>query len=299
VKDLAQAEDVLGAAKDGSVKVFIMKVFIISSSSTSTSSEPTSNTRPNAVLWRLLKDKHVKDVAQEVAQDVAQDLAQDLAFGGPGGARPPRHAITTAGAHDMGAQLGSSVAFWLGLLKGASGGCCEGPRSCGANVPSPGPSNHLASTRQEVGTPMTDEPGGEFTFLLRRRSYLELHLTRMSRSDPRSTRHAMFATLSTSLQREHVFDDLCGLESRSLVPRTSLLCSKKVGWREGTLRITTHQCTERRIITGTAISPFHVCALENLAHCGHEPCPCSAKQTPISSRGWRISRLHHVPPASK
>jgi len=111
VKDLAQAEDVLGAAKDGSVKVFIMKVFIISSSSTSTSSEPTSNTRPNAVLWRLLKDKHVKDVAQEVAQDVAQDLAQDLAFGGPGGARPPRHTTTTAGAHDMGAQLGSSVAF--------------------------------------------------------------------------------------------------------------------------------------------------------------------------------------------
>ena len=37
-----------------------------------------------------MKDEHAKDVAQ--------DVAQDLAFGGPGGARPHRHATTTAAA---------------------------------------------------------------------------------------------------------------------------------------------------------------------------------------------------------
>ena len=69
-----------------------------------------------------MKDEHAKDVAQDVAEDVlgaakngsvdvfivtcvvhryrgaGQDVAQDLAFWGPGGARPHRHATTTAAA---------------------------------------------------------------------------------------------------------------------------------------------------------------------------------------------------------
>ena len=49
-----------------------------------------------------MKDKHVKSMAQDVAEDVAEDvpqgMKQDLAFGGPGGARPPRHATTAAAA---------------------------------------------------------------------------------------------------------------------------------------------------------------------------------------------------------
>ena len=39
-----------------------------------------------------------QDVVEDVPQDVPQDVAQDLAFGGPGGARPPRHATTAAAA---------------------------------------------------------------------------------------------------------------------------------------------------------------------------------------------------------
>jgi len=43
---------------------------------------------------------HVKNAAQDVvenaAEDVPQDVAQDLAFGGPGGARPPRHTAAAA-----------------------------------------------------------------------------------------------------------------------------------------------------------------------------------------------------------
>jgi len=70
-----------------------------------------------------MKDEHVKDAAQGVADDVPQDVAQDLVFDrGSGGARPPRHATTTAAAvfvqlaalAEMGAQLGSSVAFGSG-----------------------------------------------------------------------------------------------------------------------------------------------------------------------------------------
>ena len=40
----------------------------------------------------------MKGVAQDAAEDVPQDVAQDLAFGGPGGARPPRHATTATAA---------------------------------------------------------------------------------------------------------------------------------------------------------------------------------------------------------
>ena len=69
-----------------------------------------------------MKDEHAKDAAQDVARDVARGVPQDLAFGGPGGAR---HATTTAAAvfalsshswryAEMGAQLGSSLAFGSG-----------------------------------------------------------------------------------------------------------------------------------------------------------------------------------------
>ena len=57
---------------------------------------------PHAALGRHVKDEHVKGVAQDVAEgvaeDVPQDVPQDLAFGGSGGARPPRHVTTTAAA---------------------------------------------------------------------------------------------------------------------------------------------------------------------------------------------------------
>jgi len=62
-----------------------------------------------------MKDEHVNDAAQGVVEDVPQDVAQDLGFQaraaralratgrgaglglpGPGGARPPHHATTTA-----------------------------------------------------------------------------------------------------------------------------------------------------------------------------------------------------------
>ena len=39
-----------------------------------------------------------QDLAEVVAEDVPQDVAQDLAFGGPGGACPPRHVTTAAAA---------------------------------------------------------------------------------------------------------------------------------------------------------------------------------------------------------
>ena len=45
-----------------------------------------------------MKDEHVNDAAQGVVEDVPQDVAQDLCLPGPGGARPPRHATTTAAA---------------------------------------------------------------------------------------------------------------------------------------------------------------------------------------------------------
>ena len=42
----------------------------------------------------------------------------------------------------------------------------------------------------------------------------------------------------------------------------------QVGWREGTLRITTYQWTQRKHHSGTAISPFYICPLANLAYWG-------------------------------
>jgi len=110
VKDLAQdvAQDVLGAAKDGNVKVFILKVlvlpiaicqvvkvFILSSASGGNHSTP-------ALRWHVKdehgRDEHVKDAAQEMAEDVTQDVAKDLLGAAEGGQivicqrQNPRHA---------------------------------------------------------------------------------------------------------------------------------------------------------------------------------------------------------------
>jgi len=85
VKDAAQdvaddvtqdvAKGVLGAAEDGSAKI--------------SSWHASSSTALHAALGRHVKDKHVKDEAQDVAkgvvedvsQDVAQEVAQDLVVG--------------------------------------------------------------------------------------------------------------------------------------------------------------------------------------------------------------------------
>jgi len=69
-----------------------------------------------------MKGEHVKDAAQGVAEgvmgDMPQDVAQDLAFG-PGRRVPSSPLATTAAAAvfahaEIGAQLGSSVAFGSG-----------------------------------------------------------------------------------------------------------------------------------------------------------------------------------------
>ena len=66
-----------------------------------------------------MKNKHVNDAAQGVVEDVPQDVAQDLGLG----ARAARALIATppplppclcAVCAEMGAQLGSSVAFGSG-----------------------------------------------------------------------------------------------------------------------------------------------------------------------------------------
>ena len=66
-----------------------------------------------------MKDEHVNDAAQGVVEDVLQDVAQDLGFG----ARAARALLATpplpppclcASRAEMGAQLGSSVAFGSG-----------------------------------------------------------------------------------------------------------------------------------------------------------------------------------------
>ena len=66
-----------------------------------------------------MKDEHVKDVVQDAAEDVPQDVAQDLAFRARAARAllatppPPPHCLCAVCA-EMGAQLGSSVAFGSG-----------------------------------------------------------------------------------------------------------------------------------------------------------------------------------------
>ena len=76
MKDLAQdvAEGVLGAAKDGSVKAFIVKVLSCPSSSAS------GGTRSTLALRCHAKDEHVRDEpVRDAAQDVVEDVTQDVA----------------------------------------------------------------------------------------------------------------------------------------------------------------------------------------------------------------------------
>ena len=62
-----------------------------------------------------MKDEHAKDAAQGAAEDVPQDAAQNLAFGARAArallATPPPPPCLCAVRAEMGAQLGSSVAF--------------------------------------------------------------------------------------------------------------------------------------------------------------------------------------------
>jgi len=62
-----------------------------------------------------------QDVAQGVAEDVPQDVAQDLAFGARAARAllatpppPPPPSLRSSRLAEMGAQLGSSVAFGAG-----------------------------------------------------------------------------------------------------------------------------------------------------------------------------------------
>ena len=72
-----------------------------------------------------MKDEHVNDAAQGVAEDMPQDVAQDLAFGARAARAllatppPPPPPCLCAARVEMGAQLGSSVAFGLGVPRKA------------------------------------------------------------------------------------------------------------------------------------------------------------------------------------
>ena len=72
-----------------------------------------------------MKDGHVKDAAQDVAEGVAEDVpqgvAQDLAFGARAARAllatpqpPPPPSLLCSRLAEMGAQLGSPVAFGSG-----------------------------------------------------------------------------------------------------------------------------------------------------------------------------------------
>ena len=75
------AKGILGAAEDGSVKVFIVARALFQRRNP----RPTSALTPTLALGRHVKDGHVKgmvqDAAEDVAEDVPQDVTQDLAFG--------------------------------------------------------------------------------------------------------------------------------------------------------------------------------------------------------------------------
>jgi len=66
-----------------------------------------------------MKDEHMKDAVQGAAEDVTKDVAQDLAFGAWAARAflatpPPPPPYLCAVRAEMGAQLGSSVAFGSG-----------------------------------------------------------------------------------------------------------------------------------------------------------------------------------------
>jgi len=89
------AGDVLGAAEDGCMTHYLQAA---------RNPRPAHACFPRASLGRHLKDRHVKDAAQDVVEgeveDVPQDMGHDAGLGlwGPGGAHPPRHATNAAAA---------------------------------------------------------------------------------------------------------------------------------------------------------------------------------------------------------
>ena len=66
----------LGAAKDGNVKLFIVKMIILPIVICQRCSlwHAPSSTAPHAFLGRHVKDEHVKDAAQNVAEGVAEGV---------------------------------------------------------------------------------------------------------------------------------------------------------------------------------------------------------------------------------
>ena len=70
-----------------------------------------------------MKDEHVNDAAQGAVEDVPQDVARDLGFGARAARAllatpPPPPPYLCAARAEMGAQLGSSLAFGSGTLPG-------------------------------------------------------------------------------------------------------------------------------------------------------------------------------------
>ena len=80
------------AAKEGNVKLFIVKVFILPIVICQRCSlwHAPSSTAPHAFLGRHVKDGHVKDAAQDVAEDVVEDEPRDMAQESAFGARAAR-----------------------------------------------------------------------------------------------------------------------------------------------------------------------------------------------------------------
>ena len=118
------AEDVLGAAEDGSVEVLIAARAIFQRRNP----RPTHARRPPRCLWAAREGEACEERGAghgERGGGRATGRGAGLGLRGPGGARPPRHATThhrrrrrlCAARAEMGAQLGSSVAFGSGCGK--------------------------------------------------------------------------------------------------------------------------------------------------------------------------------------
>jgi len=113
------AGGMLGTAEDASVKVFV----VARVSFQRRNQRPTHTCHPHAAFRRHVKDEHLKGVTQDmanvVAEDIPQGISQDLAFGARATCTllatppppPPLSLLRSSRLAEMGAQLGSSVAF--------------------------------------------------------------------------------------------------------------------------------------------------------------------------------------------
>jgi len=150
-----KGEHVKDAAQDGSVKLYILSIVIFQLRRTGSRGPPR---RPSGACmcshrcatttahWtplphhhhhrrrrrRRRRRQHVQDAAQDVAEGVAEGVAEDLALGPgrrvPSSRRHHRRRRLCAARAEMGAQLGSSVAFavlgaQLGSLVAFGSGC--------------------------------------------------------------------------------------------------------------------------------------------------------------------------------